>query len=685
MRFSTRRHRSLAAAAFGLAAVFLGAREAEAAGCDGWAGQVTTDNDGSVVTFTQLTRVATLKPGERLNFSIQPVGGGPSDHLLEVDNVPEIAPPGTNHLLAHPGGPAPASFTINVFLHEAVLRVTGTCKSTEPDGDGGGGGKTPTDATHASKVGQSLHGMVVGGRLPSNAGSLPGATHTAIGACEEAHRALIEGQANGLSIEQFNDRVRSAREECSAVDPATPAPLPTPGLTLREIRDALEDATQNIDPNTNITQVLGVNQNYASLEELEGYLNTCEESAASRRLFYLQSLSSIESDESLLQNQIDKEKKLLQDEFSGISGSRIKFDDAGAEIRRLRRKIEVSRGMLQELKYALNENIKRCKYLRAAVDAKLGLDGGDAILYAPKEDRVGTPAAVAVPWPDQALGYGEMPMSSRHSVSHGTEARLSIGGRPANLWTRMQGTLHDGSLDRSGVSGSMQAGLVVGVGPYVDVGVFGQALAGEAQSDVLDAHLDTLAGGVGAYVKIATPSRLRFGLSAFHEWGSNDIVIGAATGSFASTHWSVSADASMPFRAGNFTITPSLVAALLGGSLSAYVNSLGLAVPGSTTSQFTVSGGVELAYPIHREDGFITTLVPRLSLRGNYLASGAEAIEFGPAIGRQASSAFTLDAGAGIGMGFQSGSSLNMNLTARGLLGSDRRFGVLLRYQMPLR
>jgi hypothetical protein len=259
-----------------------------------------------------------------------------------------------------------------------------------------------------------------------------------------------------------------------------------------------------------------------------------------------------------------------------------------------------------------------------------------------------------------------------------------FNGTPVKLWARARGTLVDGSFGRSAFAGSLQFGGVMQTAPGVDVGLLGHVFAGEARSDALDGELTTLAGALGAYTKFRLPGGGSAGLSATHEWGANDITLSGATGSFASSRWTMDGSASMaPVRFDGLILTPSAALAWKHVLNGGYVDSDSLAVPATTDSTLALSGILDLAYPMLGDGTFAVTMTPRLTIRGNWYIDRAETIDLGT-LGMLEASAVTLDVNGGIAFGLVGGGTLDLAIGASGLAGQERSYTGRIGYRMPL-
>jgi hypothetical protein len=244
--------------------------------------------------------------------------------------------------------------------------------------------------------------------------------------------------------------------------------------------------------------------------------------------------------------------------------------------------------------------------------------------------------------------------------------------------------LVDGSFGRSAFAGSLQFGGVMQTAPGVDVGLLGHVLAGEARSEALDGELTTLAGALGAYTKFRLPGGGSAGLSATHEWGANDITLSGATGSFASSRWTMDGSASMaPVRFDGLILTPSAALAWKHVLNGGYVDSDSLAVPATTDSTLALSGILDLAYPMLGDGTFAVTMTPRLTIRGNWYIDRAETIDLGT-LGMLEASAVTLDVNGGIAFGLVGGGTLDLAIGASGLAGQERSYTGRIGYRMPL-
>jgi hypothetical protein len=260
---------------------------------------------------------------------------------------------------------------------------------------------------------------------------------------------------------------------------------------------------------------------------------------------------------------------------------------------------------------------------------------------------------------------------------------FTLGGLPVKAWVQVKGAILDGDLDRRGGSGQAVFGVVAPVTPSLDVGVFAHILAGEVESATLDAELDSVIGGVGAYAKLKLPRGFRLGASISHGRGSHDIVIAGGAGSFPSSHFMFDASLARPFEFGNFVVTPMALITYNRVSLGAYTDSNGITVPRATDSTFAISGAVALAYPIQINGRIVSAFVPRVSLRGNFYANRADTLTLGPALILEGDSA-TVDISGGVGLSLAGGGALDLSLAASGVGGSTRGYSLRGMLSIPL-
>ena len=300
---------------------------------------------------------------------------------------------------------------------------------------------------------------------------------------------------------------------------------------------------------------------------------------------------------------------------------------------------------------------------------------GEPVFFAPQVQ------APSVPWPVNVSAYAH-DGSGRFDAAG--DRMVYFNGTPVKLWARARGTLVDGSFGRSAFAGSLQFGGVMQTAPGVDVGLLGHVFAGEARSEALDGELTTLAGSLGAYTKFHLPGGGSAGLSATHEWGANDITLGGATGSFASSRWTMDGSVSMaPVRFDGLVLTPSAALAWKHVLNGGYVDSNSLAVPATTDSTLALSGILDLAYPMLGDGTFAVTMTPRLTIRGNWYIDRAETIDLGT-LGMLEASAVTLDVNGGIAFGLVGGGTLDLAIGASGLAGQERSYTGRIGYRMPL-
>lgn len=519
-----------------------------------------TDNDGDVVTSTQQTDTATLGPNESLNFNIQPVGGGASDWLLEVDANPQLAPPNNDFLLSHPGGPNPVDFNINVFLHEARLTVTGNC-NPPPQQGGGQPAPVPTDRVFL--------------------------THQ--------HYASTTPFFNGI-----------------------------PGLNP----EALPETRLPFEPE--IPGAEGRRDQETLLD-----LQTCEIDLRGLQMRRDEARSRL-----TIATLRDDERTVLIGQIDGLG-----------------RSIEEKRGICAGLRRLLVRTVERT---------------GGLLRYA-GEDPV-----QPRPWTVMPAGA-----SASGSPNFSAEHHATLGGLPVNIWGRLQGTILEGRFGRSGAVGAGQFGVTVAVTPSLDVGVVGHLAVGEVKTGAWNGEVDSVAGGLGAYAMARMANGIRLGASTSHSWGSHDIALNGATGSFRSSYWTVDGSAAIPFHVGGLVVTPMALATWKQLSLGGYVDSNGLAMPGIADSTLALSGAVDFSYPIALDGPVVTSVTPRLSVRTNVYVKDAQTLIVGPGFTLESRS-LTVDVAGGLGATLSNGGSIDLTLGVSGLAGDIQAYVGRLGLSMPL-
>lgn len=453
--------------------------------------------------------------------------------------------------------------------------------------------------------------------------------------------------------------------------PTPPQPTPTPTLTpdadqAAANRDALERSTNGSRPSSDPSGLPGSGTEGADpcglLErrfgELVGMRTELELTLDALSLRLVNLGNQLEGRPAASQRQsIVEERNRLEETHS-----------------RIERELNAVKGRLRSIDKELADCRDRNRIFEDDESVELG--DSEEILYAPKPERFGT----NVPWPVTALGYEYRPMTTINSSS---EHGFAIAGRPAKLWARLNGFILDGTLGRSGTTGSLQAGLVVGVTPSIDIGFVGHILAGTVQSATIGGSLSSVAGGAGLYAKVHLPNDFRFGLSALHEWGGHNITLAGATGFYTSSYWAVSAALSRPFAAGAWVVTPGVSGTWNQLTNGGYTDSNGLVVPATGDSTLHFSGTLDFARPMARPGGRISQITPRVTINANYFAQAARTLTLG-GLGTLSSSSFTLDIGAGVALSLASGGVVDLALQARGLAGNERSYGARIGARMPL-
>jgi hypothetical protein len=194
--------------------------------------------------------------------------------------------------------------------------------------------------------------------------------------------------------------------------------------------------------------------------------------------------------------------------------------------------------------------------------------------------------------------------------------------------------------------------------------------------------MDSVVGGIGGYAKIDLPERVRAGVSVVHSWGSHDIVVAGAAGSFSSKHWTVEGSIARPYDLAGFVVTPMALMTYQHHSLGAYVDSNAMAVPGITDSTLDLSAVADIAYPMARDGDLITMVTPRFTIRTNFHVMRADAVAVGPLLFEQ--TRVTVDLSGGVAFSLRNGGSVDLALGAAGLAGDSRAYSLRGTFNMPL-
>jgi len=663
-----RRARLVVAISLAVGAV-AGSEQAQAAVCADFNGLNIFEQDGNVVTFLQRSDTIGIDPGESLTFTIAALGGGGTNYLLEINNVAQIAPPGTVFTLLHPGGQGTVNFAFNVFLHEARLTVTGICGPFPVTQDTGS--PVPTDRIFFSHQGFAATAPFFDGIPGMNPESLPYSTgvYVALGDLDgDGNDEIITAPSPGLGVSGRNG------DDKIVVDPGLP---PLLGGVRVVVADLDGDGTDGLvigsSPGAGGPRVAVADLTGDGIADVVVDPGTSPLTAGVRVF-----LADLNGDGN---NGVVVRQGGLYVAAADVNGDGFSDVVVDPGVPPLEGGVRVAAGDLNGDGIAdiiFRTPTGRFRVIATYIDGEvvadsITIDGSGGLMRYAQDRPVGAGAWESLP-ADRTIGGLPDFISEHHTT---------LGGLPVNLWGRLKGTVLDGRLGRSGAVGAVQLGLTVGVTPSIDVGIVGHLTGGEIKSSALSSDVDSVAGGIGAYVMSRLKNGMRLGVSTSHSWGSHDLVLNGVTGEYGSSYWTIDGSAAMPFRFGGVVLTPMALATWRQISLGAYTASNGLAIPAYSDSTFALSGAIDLAYPIAMDGPVITTLTPRVNVRTNVYLKKAETLVLGPGITLE-SSAMTVDIAAGLAAAFANGGGADLLLGVNGLAGDVQSYSIRFGLRMPL-
>lgn len=305
------------------------------------------------------------------------------------------------------------------------------------------------------------------------------------------------------------------------------------------------------------------------------------------------------------------------------------------------------------------------------------LGDSEAILFAPAEHS----PAQDVPWPMAYAGQNSVnPFPLVASRNHFGQ----IDGKPVNIWSRFQANFLDGSLGRSGFSGSAAFGIVTSPTPMVDIGVFGLALAGHAEVGAYGAKASTVGGGIGIHGSYRLPRGGKISASATQIWGSSHSDIGGATGDFGSSFTNVTASASKAFRVNRYVVTPSASLGWQRFRDDSFVDSSSTAIPSATKEQLVASAGLAISRTIKVDNDIVRSMMPHVAFTANLAAaqSVSPIPTGGPDLLSTAQTTFGLSGGVDLLM--MGGATANFGVSASGFGDSAQSYGITFGFREPL-
>ncbi len=201
------------------------------------------------------------------------------------------------------------------------------------------------------------------------------------------------------------------------------------------------------------------------------------------------------------------------------------------------------------------------------------------------------PAATALMDTRNKSGYDDLRTSGHDDVGDGAET-LGYGASGSkdapyqsrsrfNTWVKGEYVDFDddeANADRDGHLWVVTSGIAMQVGAQTTIGVLSRYRDGEADSNALNAELDSEFYGGGAFLTTTLGGGLKVALAGLYETGDNDIRIGTATGSFDSEHVTLEGRIDKRFERGTFWIEPGVGIRYIDTDQDNYTDSAGTLV-----------------------------------------------------------------------------------------------------------
>jgi outer membrane autotransporter protein len=180
---------------------------------------------------------------------------------------------------------------------------------------------------------------------------------------------------------------------------------------------------------------------------------------------------------------------------------------------------------------------------------------------------------------------------------------------PWDLWVegRYSGFNDDsGTIHNSGHVGVLYVGGDYRVGDNVIVGVLGQFDWAKDEAGAIASKVDGNGWMVGPYLSAQVHQNIFFDLRAAWGRSSNDLTLGAASGSFDTSRWLVKGTLAGNWDYYAWRITPSADLAYVAEKSDAFTNTAGTIVSGQKVSLGRLQFGPEIGYRFaHTGDAFV--------------------------------------------------------------------------------
>jgi outer membrane autotransporter protein len=208
----------------------------------------------------------------------------------------------------------------------------------------------------------------------------------------------------------------------------------------------------------------------------------------------------------------------------------------------------------------------------------------------------------------------------RMALGAGDGATLPLAfaaASPWDIWVEGRYSAFDddsANLDRDGHVGLLYVGGDYRVAHNMIVGALVQFDWAKDDSGLLASSVDGNGWMIGPYMSMQVHENLFFDLRAAWGRSSNDLTLGATTGSFATTRWLVKGTLAGNWVHDAWRLTPTAELAYVTESQDAFTNSAGTFVAGQDVSLGRLQFGPEVGYRFaHTADTFIE---PFAALKG---------------------------------------------------------------------
>lgn len=170
---------------------------------------------------------------------------------------------------------------------------------------------------------------------------------------------------------------------------------------------------------------------------------------------------------------------------------------------------------------------------------------------------------------------------------------------PWDLWTegRYSGYKDDaGNFDRNGHTGLLYVGSDYRIAPDMIIGALVQFDWAEDQSGLLTSKVDGKGWMAGPYLSARVHDNIYLDLRAAWGRSSNDLALGATTGSFDTSRWLVKGTLAGNWLYDCWRLTPSAELAYLTERQDTFTNSAGTFIPSQDISLGRLQFGPEIGY-----------------------------------------------------------------------------------------